>query len=153
MSSHPGAKHGLICARLIHALMKYLEQEDVGRILANNTEVVVSRSPDVICAPDVAYCSYRRLSREDRVPTTHLTEAPEVVFEVLTPGEHWKDVLESVERYHQAHVMLVYVVDPKRQNVIVFHPNQPEETLTTDENVVVPGILPGFTLSIAELFA
>ena len=50
-------------------------------------------------------------------------------------------------------VQLLWVVEPRRQQVTVHRPEQPLRVLNVGEDLDGQDVLPGFRLSLAELFA
>jgi Uma2 family endonuclease len=79
----PDWKHQEICGRIITRLNFWSDETNLGRA-AINPGIVFSESDNVI--PDVVWASNERLERllDDAV---HLTAAPELVVEVLSPGK------------------------------------------------------------------
>ena len=104
--------------------------------------------------PDVAYVSWARIpgGRVPTEPVPHL--APDLAVEVLsvsnTPGEMARKRTE----YFQAKVRLVWEVDPRARTVAVYvRDGAPLMVLTEDQTLDGRDVLPGFALSLRELFA
>jgi Uma2 family endonuclease len=77
---------------------------------------------------------------------------PELVFEVLSPTDRWKEVLRKVAEYLNAGVICVCVVDPKQQTVMRYYHDRPEDTLTGGQSLELPDTLPGFSMSLDKIF-
>ncbi|MBE9034659.1 Uma2 family endonuclease [aff. Roholtiella sp. LEGE 12411] len=107
--------------------------------------------------PDVVWISNQRLASvlDD---AGHLTAAPELVVEVLSPGQ------ENERRDRQVKLKLCaaqgvreyWIVDWQLQQIQVYRPEQATliliETLFSNDNLSSP-LLPGFTCDIARLFS
>ncbi len=125
------------------------------QILVRSPATTLESSPSVIRTPcrsaDISYYSYTRLPK-GHIPEGYLDVAPELVFEVLSPTDRWKDVLTKVAEYLDAGVLCVCVVDPQREVFVLYYPDKPEETLTSNQSFELPWLLPGFSLPLKNVF-
>jgi Uma2 family endonuclease len=101
--------------------------------------------------PDIAFVRRERLAglsgRDLEVPLL----APDVVVEVLSPDDRRDDVDDKLATYLAAGCVLAIVVDPRTRTVELHDANC---TLTLKEDdALTHAALPGFTLSLARLFA
>jgi Uma2 family endonuclease len=151
MMNNPGARHGCICGNITFLLKSFLRQHDLGYVLTNDSGVITERSPDSVRGPDVAYYSYGRIPK-GQLPSGYPKVPPELVFEVRSPSDRWKNILSKVAEYLQAGVLTVCVVDPEDEIVIVYHPDRTEERLDLEKSLTFPEILPGFSVPVRELF-
>ncbi|MHB2017114.1 MAG: Uma2 family endonuclease [Candidatus Xenobia bacterium] len=98
--------------------------------------------------PDVAWFAQNRFTTNDKgfaiVP-------PQLAVEILSPDDHYAEVEEKVTVYLDAGVSLVWIVDPIARNVTVHRPVGRPVVVSTD-GVLEDPILPGFALSLTELF-
>jgi len=76
-----------------------------------------------------------------------------LVVEVVSPGDRASEVQLKTIRWLKAGTPLVWIVEPDRQTITVYRPEQPTRTLKSGEFLTGDPVLPGFTLSLAELFA
>ncbi|MEX2561423.1 MAG: Uma2 family endonuclease [Pirellulales bacterium] len=151
MMNAPGFDHCWICNRIGQLLASFVYLHRLGHVLNNDSGVVTQRSPDTVRGADVAFYSYQRVPKGPR-PKVYPGIAPELVFEVLSPDDRPRKVVEKVAEYLHAGVLCVCVVDPKRRTVVTHHPDGPERTLTADENLEFPAVLPGFSCPARHLF-
>jgi Uma2 family endonuclease len=75
------------------------------------------------------------------------------VVEVLSKNDTWPEIEAKVARYAEAGVGLVWVVDPKTEQIHVYRGAAVAYIYTRDEILSEPSLLPDFRLSVAELFA
>jgi len=100
--------------------------------------------------PDVAYVTNRRLRTLSDEELEMPPIAPDVVVEILSPGDRRCDVDEKIRVYLRSGSQLVIVVDPMRRMVELHDPSQ---TLQLGEGQTIEhGALPGFAYPIGELF-
>jgi Uma2 family endonuclease len=149
--NRPAPRHGEICAQVVYLLRRYLEQNDRGRVVCNDAGVVTARDPDTVRGVDVAFYSYARMPRGS-LPPGYLSEAPELVFEIRSPSDRWRDILEKVTGYFNAGVLLVCVLDPQTQMAYVYHPDQPPRKWRQTENSRSPRYWPssGFWSTVSS---
>ena len=147
----PGWRHGRIGMRIAYIIEAHLEKHDLGRVAILDTGVLTQRDPDTVRGADVMYHSYQRLPAEQE-PDDYPELAPEIIWEVFSPGNRWKDMLAKVAEYLHAGVLAVCVVDPQRQSFTTYYPDQPEEMLGMGDVWRAPEILPGFELPLAKVF-
>ncbi len=148
----PRPRHGLICRNVIRLVDGFVHRNDLGYVFPNDTGFVTRRDPDSVRGPDVSFYSYARIPK-GRVPDRYAEVAPELAFEVLSPTDRWRDVLEKVVEYLDAGVTAVCVLDPQRETATVNPIDEAGRVFRRDESLTFPDVLPGFTATVAEFFA
>ena len=146
-----GARHGSLEGRLIHFLSNHVYQGALGDIFGSQTSFVVGRKPDSVLMPDVAFVSAARLPEEDAWDRA-VQFAPDLAIEIESPSNTQAELLRKVSLYLAGGSRLVWLVRPKQQTVTVFSPDAPERTLGLSDTLDGGPLLPGFSLSLAELF-
>jgi len=145
-----GWEHGRIAMRLGAALHQFVDQHGLGICVAAETGFLLSRDPDTVRAPDVAYVSSERFSAVEGKPR-YLPVAPNLVVEVVSPSDRNSEVEEKVQHWLDFGVDLVWVVRSKEKNVTAY--SHGDAVVLGDSDLLeAPGILPGFSLAVAELF-
>lgn len=147
----PGPRHGQLCSRIDRMVGGYVESQDLGHVLVNDTGIITSRNPDSVRGADVAFFSYGRLPRGP-LPDEYHDVVPELVFEILSPSDRWSDVLQKVAEYLQAGVVLVCVVDPRQCKVHVYRADAETVTLSGEQNLVLPEVFGDFAIPLSDLF-
>ena len=148
--SPPGFLHGEVCGNVYFALRTFVEDKAIGRVVSNDAGVITERDPDSVRGADVAYYSFQRLPKEQR-PKGYPDNPPELVFEVRSPTDRWSDVLQKTAEYLNVGVNVVVVIDPDSESPHVYFPDQPEHILSKEDNLEFPDLLPGFSVSVAEI--
>ncbi len=108
------------------------------------------RAPDTVRAVDVAFIS--RI-RQPKRPTTFLTAAPELVVEIVSPSDRWDGIRQKLAEYFAAGVERVWIVEPGPRTVLVFRAVTAFSELGEGDTLRGEGVLSGFELPLAELFA
>ena len=112
---------------------------------------ILAQDPDLVRLPDVSFV------RNERIPQTGIPDkfwefAPDLAVEVVSPSETAEEVQEKVYDYLTAGTVQVWVVYPRRQQVVVHTPDGLARTLQDQDTLEAPKLLPGFGCKVAELF-
>jgi len=147
----PAPRHGQICASIVVLVGAFVTERRLGVLVCNDSGIVTQRDPDTVRGADVAYYSYARVP-SGPLPKGYLKVAPELVFEVRSPGDPWRDIHEKVVEYLDAGVTIVCVVDSTPEAIHVFSLNKPVRIVKGDETLTLPEVLGDFQLPVQRLF-
>jgi Uma2 family endonuclease len=147
----PDRKHGYVCSKATHVFGNFVEEHDLGRVLSNDSGVITERDPDTVRGADVAYYSYDRQPKGP-LKTGYGLEVPELVIEVRSVHDRWRDVHDKVSEYLNAGVLSVVVLDPAPQTAHIFGADDAPRTLLAEQELTQPGILDGFAIRVAWFF-
>ena len=89
-----GLRHGRVAMDLARLLANYVDDRGMGRAYAAETGFTVARDPDTVRALDVAFIRRDRLP--DPEPLGFPDLAPDLVVEVLSPGDRAGEILATV---------------------------------------------------------
>src|SRR5437879_12688322 len=91
----PGGRQGGGTMNLALRIGNHVERTGGGQVFAAETGFTLSRGPDTIRAPDIAFVRRERLP--DPIPVGFPDLAPDLVVEVLSPGDRAGEILAKVE--------------------------------------------------------
>lgn len=148
----PFPAHGKVCFQFAGLLWKYLEANDIGQAMGNDSFMRTNRTPDSVRGPDVMYYSYERLPRGP-VPKGLLDVAPDLVVEIRSPSDSLSSMNRKALEYLAAGVRAVVVLDPDRAAATVFREEELPQTFHNGDSLTVPEILPGFEVKLTRLFS
>ena len=146
--------HGRTEAKIAKVLEVWLDQQPAphGMVVSGKAGFRLSRNPDFLVGIDVAYLSAEQLAATPK--NASLVEGPPVLaVEMLSPSDRNDDVTDKVEGYLDAGVKLVWRVEPVLGLVTVFSPDAEPEGLNVNSYLDGGSHLPGFRVSVAEIFA
>ena len=151
-------RHGDLVLRLGIALGTHLAREQLamgwaktrGRLATCDPGFTLTRRPDTVRAPDIAYVSRER--HPEPMPDGFPEFAPDLAVDVRSPNDRTGSVLAKVSDWLSAGTLLVWVVEPSREEVIVYRAEGSVAVLSRDDHLDGEAVLPGFSLSLAELF-
>ena len=117
----------------------------------DNFRMVVERGPDTVFGMDVGFFSYSRLPK-GKVPDGLIDAIPELVCEVRSPSDRWTKVVSKAMDYLAAGVTTVIALDPKTESATVFRSDDRQVVFETNDTLVVPDVLPDFSVPVRSLF-
>lgn len=103
-------------------------------------------------APDVGFVSYARLPRESKLDSRDGLDVAELAIEVISPSNTADEVIIKVRDYFQAGVVRVWVVYSCVRQVYDYESAKKVIILGDGDDLDGGDLLPGFRLSLAELF-
>jgi len=142
--SPPGYRHGRLALRLGHLLLNFVEARQLGDCVTD-AGFRLSRTPDTVRAPDVAFVRAERASSTARF----FEGAPDIAFEVVSPNDSYSDIKEKTADYLRAGAQAVVVIDPQTKSVEIHRPNG---STNVADVITIPDVLPGWQLPLSELF-
>ena len=145
----PGMRHARVAMDLALALGAHVRAAALGRVYAEAGFKLAS-NPDTVRGPDIAFISRGRIP--DPEPTGFAGFAPDLVVEVISPGDRPGEVLAKVADWLSAGTRLVWVLDPGRRVARVYRADGTEQILTADESLDGGDVVPGFSCPVGEIF-
>ena len=145
----PGFRHGRVTASLGFRLAAHIENTGPGLVLLAETGFKVTSDPDTVRGPDLAVVHRDRLPVPE--PRGFMELGPELVVEVLSPGDRPGEVLAKVADWLSAGTRLVWVVDTERRVARVYRRDGTEQIVTADETLDGEDVVPGFSCPLSTI--
>lgn len=101
--------------------------------------------------PDVVFVQLQRLP-DGRVPRGDLRIPPDLVVEVLSPGNTGLEVEGKLNEYLAAGVSLVWIVNPDSRTIRVYRSDNTTRLYRGADVIENEPLLPGFRLVVADMF-
>ncbi len=149
--NRPFTAHGYYINRIGYVLTQFVEQRELGRVVVGDAGVVTQRDPDTVRGPDVAFYSFQRIPRGP-LPMGYWPMSPELVFEIRSEDDRWKDVVVKVGEYLAADVLVAAVIDPVTRRLHLFSADRETMVLSAQDVLTLPDVLPGFEVIVGKLF-
>jgi Uma2 family endonuclease len=137
----PSQRHELICTRLHDAIRASVANLSSTRLLEPRSQLHLS--PGTTVCPDLAL-------------VTVVNDKLWLVVEIVSPDDHHSDTVLKKQLYEELKLPRVWMVDPRYDNVEIYHGTTyglSMKGILTGRDVLTEKLLPGFQLTIAELFA
>jgi Uma2 family endonuclease len=141
---------GRIAGRIMTRLFTFVDVHQLGECGSADTGFRLASDPDTVRAPDAWFIRASRIPAEE--VAGFFPGPPDLAVEVISPSDRFRDVVLKVRDYLEAGTPLVWAIDAQSRVTAVFRPGQPVRFL--DEDGVLDGedVLPGFSLSLREVF-
>jgi Uma2 family endonuclease len=151
----PVLRHQQLMGRLYLAIGNFLEEHpEVGQAFLSPLDTVFS--PWDVVEPDLVFVAADQL---EILTEPNIQGAPALVVEILSPSTRRRDLGIKRLLFDRGGVREYWVVDPKANELTVYRRSSDgglaeteQLSASADETLTTP-LLPGFTLSLAKLFA
>jgi Uma2 family endonuclease len=147
-----GYEHGDIVGELHWRIGEFVHRHRLGRVLAAETGFLLSRNPDTVRAPDIAFIRAER-RKVLGAPRGFFPEAPALVVEAVSPSDTVYELDAKMRNWLTAGVELGWVITPSARMVTVYRSQDDIQVLTEKDVLTGENVWPGFECAIADLFA
>ena len=150
----PNWKHQEVCGNFYSEFRNWIFETGLGRV-AIAPGIIFSDADNVI--PDVVWASNERLAAL-LDEAGHLTAAPELIIEVLSPGteNQRRDRELKLKLYSTRGVQEYWIADWQKKEIQIYRREQTTlelvATLFANDELTSP-LLPGFSCLVARIFA
>lgn len=150
--SPAGHKHGRIAGNITASLGPHVVANQLGRVYVADAGFLIASDPDTVRAPDAAFVSQKRLDEVGDVEG-YWPGAPDLVVEVISPGDTYTEVEEKVLEWLEAGARMVVVVNPRKQAVTVYRSLTDIVVLTENDTLDGGDVVRGWTMGVKDIFA
>ena len=144
----PKDEHGRVTANLLVTLGQYVKANRLGRVRAESGYHIES-DPDTVLGPDASFIAQGRIN--DPIEG-YYPGPPDLVVEVLSPGDRRGKVEHKLRLWLESGVRSVWLVSPRRRTVEVISSTDERKILHETEELV-DDTVPGFRVKVSEIFA
>ena len=106
-----------------------------------------------VVVPDLVVYRWERIPRS---PGGALAEdasiPPDIIVEILSPGQSLRALRERCQWYVEQGTPTALLVNPRTETINVFGPDTPMPVLRGADRIDLDAVLPGFQLTVQELF-
>jgi Uma2 family endonuclease len=139
--SAPGERHELICDRLHAVMTASVANLSTTQLVAPRTKIQVARETEI--RPDLALI-------------TTATQKLFLAVEIVSREDHRADTVVKKEIYEQIRVPRLWMVDPRYDNVEIYHSTEwglALKRILAGSEILSEKLIPEFQIVISELFA
>lgn len=158
MSPAPNLRHQRIAGDIFVEIKLFLKGKSCQVFIAPfdvrlplPPEQIISDKVDTVVQPDITV-----VCDEAKLDTQGCIGAPDIVIEVLSPGNTKKEMRDKLAIYQHAGIPEYWVVDPDRVHVIRYNLNENGAYQSSlpfvEDDKVGSEVLEGFELNLEEIF-
>lgn len=149
--SPTGGEAGDRSSELNFQLRRWAREDGRGVAFDSSTGFILPNG--AIRSPDAAWVERSRLAAlAPAERTKFLPLAPDAAFELRSSSDNLRDVQAKMQEYLANGTRLGLLIDPEARRVHVYRPGAPAETLEAPRAVSGEPVLPGFRLSLQEIW-
>lgn len=138
--------HGSLQAFLVGAIDQVARPRRLGIVLPETRFVARRWAP----VPDIVF--YRRERLRVRRAPPDFTEPPDLAIEILSPGQTLSEQMQKCLDYVARGTVIALLVHPEEEGVFAFRSEQPLRVLRGDDRINLDDVVPGFELTVRQLF-
>lgn len=150
MMSPAGVPHGIVAMRIGSVLSQFVDEHDLGIVLAAETGFKIESDPDLVRAPDASFIQKARLGGQ--LPKGFFHGVPDLAAEVVSPDDSKREVSEKVNMWLAHGSSVVWVADPTPMTVVIHRVGERPVLLTMNDAIRDEPLLPGFALPLSRVF-
>ena len=144
-------QHGRLGMNIAAPLAYHVRQQKLGVVLAAETGFLVTRNPDTVLAPDVAFVRRERVEAVGEIGS-YWPGAPDLAVEIVSRHDRYSEVAEKVGAWLAAGTRLVIVVEPHQRRATVYRSLRDIAILTEDDTLDGGEVVPGWRMPVREVF-
>jgi Uma2 family endonuclease len=149
--SPTGDEHAIVTAALTGLLISFVRQQALGAVFAAEAGFQLEHDPDTVLAPDIAFVERQRFAAAG-LSGKYWQGAPDLAVEVISPGDRAGKLAAKTQSWLVHGTRQVWVVDPQRRTVTVYHRDGRVVALSEAEMLEGGDIVPGFACRVSEIF-
>lgn len=147
-----GALAAFVGARVTSFLEDYARRTGAGFVFNSEGGFrCFPDDPERVRKPDVSFVSAGRMSAG--IPEGYPALAPDLVVEVTSPNDLFRELERKVDEFLAAGVRRVWVVVPDTRTVRVLRPDGSDTRLHEGDVLNGEDVLPGFSCKVEDLFS
>jgi Uma2 family endonuclease len=146
--SPAGDRHSVIALQLAALLLAFVKERKLGYVLGADAGFRLPGGN--VRSPDASFVAAGRFP-DNQVPDDWGSLAPDLAVEVISPGDRPRPVLDKVGEYLEAGVRLVWVIDPRRERLVVYRSVTDVRELGPDDLIDGEDVIPGFRFVLRDV--
>ncbi|HLO86273.1 MAG TPA: Uma2 family endonuclease [Nostocaceae cyanobacterium] len=139
-------------SRLTKVMLRLLEEwgKDKGEVGVEWAIILTRQGENWVPTPELLYVSDQRLA-PDWVENEACPVPPELVIEIISPGQTFGQLAAKARDYLDAGVLRVWVVDSQARSITVFYPDAPPQTYMED-TPLIDSLFEGLEITSERVF-
>ena len=117
MSPTPVTNHQKVLQTLFRRLSEQIEDTDKGQVIVAPFDIYLDETSNAV-QPDIVVIL--ATNKDQPVPKGHFHGSPDLVVEILSPGNRDHDLVKKKELYERFGIKEYWIVDPETKATIVY---------------------------------
>lgn len=139
-------------SKLTRALLYLIDEwcKGKGEVYPELAVKLTKKGTDWIPVPELLYLASERFP-EDWEEDVACSVPPNLVIEIISPGQTFGQLTAKARDYLDAGVLRVWVVDSQARSITVFYPDRPPETYMGD-TTLIDALFEGLEITAEQVF-
>ncbi len=139
-------------SKLTRALLYLIDEwcKGKGEVYPELAVKLTKKGKDWMPVPELLYLAAERFP-EDWEEDVACSVPPNLVIEIISPGQTFGQLTAKAKDYLDAGVLRVWVVDSKARSITVFYPDAPPQTYMGD-TLLIDSLFEGLELTAEQVF-
>lgn len=151
MAPAPNRKHQDVSRLLERAIDQFLMKSKCRMYHAPFDVRLIKDGNDTVVQPDICVvCDLSKLDKQG------CKGAPELIIEILSPGNSRKELREKLNLYEENGVQEYWIINPLEEMLVIYLLNEKGKYVASNpyfaEDVIYSSVLPGFSIIIDQIF-
>lgn len=147
--SPSGYESDEVAAEAIRLLGNWVRPRRLGRVAASSAGFRLPNANRDVRAPNASFVSAERLRRS---PQSFAELAPDLMVEVKSPTDSLEALEAKILEFLLLGTQVGLLIDPETRTIAVYRAGQPTVVLDNEDRLTVPDVLPGWEVSVADLW-
>ncbi|MDJ1183440.1 Uma2 family endonuclease [Roseofilum casamattae] len=148
--SPSGLESEEVAIEIAAQLRNWVRPRRLGRVSGSSGGFRLPNPDGDVRAPDVSFVLAQRLPR----PTDGYAElVPDLMFEVKSRTDSVTKLREKIQQFLNLGTRVGILVDPRTRTMEIYRSDRPTVTLTDDDILTLPELLPGWELPVVDIWA
>jgi Uma2 family endonuclease len=145
-----GLYESVVATWIIRLMTPYLNEQDPG--ILSGADGPFRLAKGLVRLPDVCFVSWKKIPDRRNWMKSISDLSPDLAIEVISPGNTRKEMDRKLHEYFAAGTTLVWYIDPRTRSAVAYTSPSQSTRHTQDQSLDGSPVLPGFALSLKELF-
>lgn len=128
-------------------LRNWVYPRKLGRVTGSSAGFIMPNGD--LLAPDVAFVKAEKLKIS---PRSYAQVVPDLVVEIKSASDRIKKLENKLKNFLEFGVTVAILIDPDEHTVRVFRSNSSPETLTDNDVLTLPDLLPEWEMKVSDLW-
>jgi len=143
----------LVASRVNRILGTHCDERNLGWVFDSEVGYqCFPWKPGQVRRAGVSFIRLDRYSLAQLSQEGYVSISPDLAVEVTSPNDLVTKLKEKLEEYLRAGVKLIWVIDPERRILQVYHPDGTSIRLHEEDQVTGEDVIPGFACPVAAFF-
>ena len=147
--SPAGVPHGIVILRLAARMTSHVDAKGLGWMLDSSTGCWMPSGN--LRVPDLTFVAREKLPGGP--VEGFLRVIPDLVVEVLSPGDSQRAILDKVGEYLASGVRLVWIIDPRARKAVVHRSLTDVRELSEKDSLDGEDVIAGFRCRLGDVLA